>query len=436
VKKIILSLAVIGAVSVGVIGGTRSFFSNVETSTGNSFTAGGIDLKVGNVSYYNGVASASSSWSAKDLAAGDLFFNFSNLMPGDIGENLVDLNVKGNDAYACMTVAITGTSKNGQTGDNAGELQNELHFTFWADNGDNVLESDEVGKIFVDNETLAQIASSQAKIILADSTKNVWNTAMVAGSMTSGQTYHIGKVFCYGSLTQALAAPGINDPTKVSGFNCNGTSVSDASQTDGVLGDISFTAIQSKNNGSFRCNPVATVTPTPTPIAIWNDNFGIGDDSNIVDSWAKTNGNTASVSAYGTYAKKPTTGDNSESPDNGRFALIAGKEWICHQVDATGLMDLTLSYYWRGDIDAGVLDNGVVEYLINGACDSLTGWTTLANHQLIKDDSGKTSWSALQTLNLPGDLNNTQFLIRFRSNSSSQTKSFRIDNVSMTGIPN
>jgi predicted ribosomally synthesized peptide with SipW-like signal peptide len=45
-SKIILSLLVIGVVSAVAIGGTVAYFSDTETSTGNTFTAGTLDLNV------------------------------------------------------------------------------------------------------------------------------------------------------------------------------------------------------------------------------------------------------------------------------------------------------------------------------------------------------------------------------------------------------
>lgn len=45
-KKIIISLSIIVAVGAVVIGGTYAFFYDTETSAGNIFTAGSIDLKV------------------------------------------------------------------------------------------------------------------------------------------------------------------------------------------------------------------------------------------------------------------------------------------------------------------------------------------------------------------------------------------------------
>lgn len=46
-KKIIFSLAVIAIVAVGAIGATRAYFSDTESSTENTFTAGKLDLELG-----------------------------------------------------------------------------------------------------------------------------------------------------------------------------------------------------------------------------------------------------------------------------------------------------------------------------------------------------------------------------------------------------
>ena len=45
-KKIIISLAMVAVIGAVAIGGTIAYFSDTETSTGNTFTAGTIDLKV------------------------------------------------------------------------------------------------------------------------------------------------------------------------------------------------------------------------------------------------------------------------------------------------------------------------------------------------------------------------------------------------------
>ena len=45
-KKILISLSVIGVVAAIAVGGTIAYFSDTETSTGNTFTAGVIDISV------------------------------------------------------------------------------------------------------------------------------------------------------------------------------------------------------------------------------------------------------------------------------------------------------------------------------------------------------------------------------------------------------
>jgi predicted ribosomally synthesized peptide with SipW-like signal peptide len=47
-KKILISLSVIGAAAAIAIGATVAYFSDTETSTGNTFTTGTLDLKVNN----------------------------------------------------------------------------------------------------------------------------------------------------------------------------------------------------------------------------------------------------------------------------------------------------------------------------------------------------------------------------------------------------
>src|SRR3989344_1796850 len=55
-KKILLSLGLIVVLAGAVIGGTIAFYNDTETSNGNIFVAGSIDLKVDHLAQtYNGV---------------------------------------------------------------------------------------------------------------------------------------------------------------------------------------------------------------------------------------------------------------------------------------------------------------------------------------------------------------------------------------------
>lgn len=276
-KKIIISLSIIGVVAAVIIGGTIAFFSDTETSTGNTFTAGAIDLTVDNESYVTGpegilVRSEETSWELDDLT-GQLFFNFSDLKPGDIGEDTISLHVDSNDAYLCAAVQITDNSDQSCTEpeleddagcpEDGGELAENIEFAFWADDGDNVYEQDEV--IFLKGK-ISDLYQA-GKITLADSQYNVWGSA---GPLGAGQTKYIGKAWCFGELQENAATDGSNDDPitrGTTGFICNGASVNNAPQTDRVMGDIQFYAVQARNNSGFTCanyNPQFPGTRTLT----------------------------------------------------------------------------------------------------------------------------------------------------------------------------
>jgi len=273
-KKILISLSVIGLVAAIGIGGTIAFFSDTETSTGNTFTAGAIDLTVDNESYVTGpegvlVYSEETSWELDDLT-GQLFFNFSDLKPGDIGEDTISLHVDSNDAYLCAAVQITDDSDQSCTEPELevdvncpddGELAENIEFAFWADDGDNVYEGGEY--IFLQGK-INDICQAGGKIALADSQYNVWDSA---GPLEAGTTKYIGKAWCFGDLVMFPLGDDITDPLVRSGsVTCNGAAVNNAPQTDRVMGDIQFYAVQARNNPNFTCandyNPVYPGTRT------------------------------------------------------------------------------------------------------------------------------------------------------------------------------
>ena len=87
--------------------------------------------------------------------------------------------------------------------------------------------------------------------------------------MLADQDYFIGKAWCFGTQTtdHVPVGQGVN-PTVDPGVNCDGTALNNASQTDKFMADVEFSAVQSRHNGDFLCNPPeVTVTPTPTTVA-------------------------------------------------------------------------------------------------------------------------------------------------------------------------
>ena len=296
-KRIITSISVMVVVIGAVIGGTTAFFSDTETSRGNNFTAGAIDLKVDNESYYNQNVctdvnsnpevedwqwqgnspypvpgtECSTSFGLSDLDNGLLFLNFTDLKPDDEGEDTISLHVNNNDAYLCMDMSLTtnddissnepelDTSDPQEDVNNTwdGELGGLMKMVWWVDDGDNVLEEEETllsdgvqtVKEFFGNEDEGGTFSAD----LADSSTNVWTGD--PGPVTGGQTYYIAKAFCYGDMVlNPLAQDGLGTdgplaPDRVgTGFTCDGKALGNESQTDGLTMDIAFSAVQARNN--------------------------------------------------------------------------------------------------------------------------------------------------------------------------------------------
>jgi len=320
-KKILLSIATVALVGAVVAGATGAWFTNVETSTGNTFTAGVIDLKIDNESYVTNndgvlVASPETSWQIKDLNGGELFFNFNDLKPGDVGEDTISIHVGSNDAWACMDINVTATPENNpQTepealvddtdGDNEGELQDELEFVFWKDDGDNVLETDEEKGIFW-NDTIQGI-SDGGTLTLADSLGGVLENGL---PLIGEKDYFIGKAWCQGELTLTpVDDDNVGGPLeRGTGISCNGYPITDASQTDGVLVDVSFSAEQSRHNDNFLCNP-----PQEGQLTVVKE--VIGGDMTVDQFVLYVDGSQVNNGEVNTYPSGPHTVSEGDYPD-------------------------------------------------------------------------------------------------------------------------
>ena len=232
-KRILISLLAIVAAAAIVIGGTTAFFSDTETSTGNTFTAGAIDLKIDSTTSYNGEPVPTATWTEKDLVpTADKFFNFSDIKPGDFGENTISLHVINNDAWVCADISNLTDLENGQTepealvdttiGTNEGELSQNMDWKIWRDDGagggiagDNVQNGSE--------ETLA--TGHPVNGVLA-----VYDSTTATGPLLGDNTGYLGISWSLPSET--------------------GNEV----QTDSLTGDISFYVEQARNNDNFVCS--------------------------------------------------------------------------------------------------------------------------------------------------------------------------------------
>ncbi len=286
-KKIIYSGGVILVVAGLAISSTGAFFSDSETSTGNTFTAGAIDLKVDSEQHYNGnictntgteevpvytwVGQAAwpvpgtpcdGTWTLTDLQNGvHKFWNFTDVKPGDEGENTISLHIDSNPAWACVDVALTSNDdvtcndpENEAEGlgvcnaDGAptfdGELAQNLKFAAWADNGNNIWE--------VGEPLLFSNQSGPASDVLGGKTYTLADSS-TGNPLPGGSTSYIGLAWCAGNQTV--------DPIGNT-ITCDGAGMGNDTQTDSMTADVTFRVEQHRNNPNFLCNPDEETGPT------------------------------------------------------------------------------------------------------------------------------------------------------------------------------
>jgi len=430
-SRIILGLILIVGAGGALASGTSAFFSDTESSSGNMFTAGDIDLTIDNDSYYNGnrcmLISATTtpgyywqgnaeypvpgtpcetSFPASDLDEGLLFFNFTDIKPGDDGEDTISIHAGTNEAYACLDMALTSdddiSSVEPELGDGDaaedvnntwdGELADNLQMFWWADDGDNVYEEGEnaitegvlnVSTMFGDDETFTTT--------LADSEENIWGEL---GGIPGNETRYIAKAWCFGTLSMTpLPDNADTGPQSRPGFfTCDGSELNNTTQTDGITLDVAFRAVQTRHNNDFQCDGEDETPRTATLTVVkvvTNDNGG----NNIVADFQlfADNGTT----------DFPMTSGSSTS-------MIADT----YTITETGISGYVASF--SGDCDA----NGVVTLNPgdNKTC-TITNNDLSANITLIKsvinDNGGTATANSAWGLRIDGNIvpNNTSVAV-------------------------
>jgi hypothetical protein len=271
-RKILLSVFSIGIVALVAVIASDAFFFDEETSVGNSFVAGAIDLKLDNESYVDQgeglVLNAGTTWGnpngVEGVAVGK-FFDFTDLKPGDNGEDTISIHLSSNPAWMCVDLDITAnadvdcTEPENEAEAQAcladagvslenGDLAKDLNFAFWWDDGDNVYEDDEV--ILTQGPATAVLGG--VTWVLADS---VTGDKLPMDPTSEGEPHYIGKAWCYGELTMTPVADGSGGPTGPNGpgYTCDGSLVGNEGQTDLLTGDITFRAVQARHNERFIC---------------------------------------------------------------------------------------------------------------------------------------------------------------------------------------
>lgn len=304
-KKIIVSLSMIAAVAAIAVGATTAFFSDTETSTGNTFTAGAIDLKVDSMCHYYNLVGydannqpqyqdvgcgevdgqshvGTGQWSETDLKNGvHRFFWFNDIKPGDWGEDTISLHVYTNDAWGRVKMNLTndldnsctepeqGTNGEGctvaspETTPGAGELLEAMlpGFSMWLDQGlipgfqcNNPADPTTAGAKCpadpTEGDNIWQPYEGQSWQLSANhpfsgdlmSAYNAANTPVACASADGHDNY--GR--CHG-----LAADGrmVGSVTYYFGLNWSlPLTTGNEVQTDSLSGDISFEIQQHRNN--------------------------------------------------------------------------------------------------------------------------------------------------------------------------------------------
>ena len=340
-KKILISLTVIGIVAAIAVGGTIAFFSDTETSTGNTFTAGAIDLKIDSTCHYYqdgedvGCKDASGAnfgtWELTDLEDGaHKFFAFNDVKPGDHGEDTISLHVYNNDAWACVTLGPLTNDDNGcnepeskvdttcEAGE--GELGDNLYFKIWADTctlndavaGDNIYQ--EGCDILLTEGPANGDPLSGVTWTLADSTGNVFDDS---GPLVGSNNYYLGVGWYIPS------------------------DVGNIIQTDSVSGDISFYVEQARNNPNFKCVQPETTTVqssvfnfSGTGWAGWScpsthPNIVSADTTNCTQPLAVSKAANSSDTSYPTY---PHYTYNQSAGEEGWVVQNGGTSQSCYIV--------------------------------------------------------------------------------------------------------
>lgn len=244
------------AIIVGVVlllGAVWVQGSNVGTTFATGSGTGGLEMKIDNKTFYNGVLQPKLSWQLKNLEPWhDFFFDFDDVKPGDSGTTTISIHIKKNPAYVCLDFKNFKEEENGinepeshADDDQTGELGEELEFFSWYDDGDNKFEVGEKPIFGTSTQSAVQVLKNKSYAI-ADS---------VTGSpILPYQTKYIGIAWCAGNLT-------VDVPTAK--ITCDHSSMGNEAQTDSMTLDVALRAVASSQQPKFTCNKPET---PPEPV--------------------------------------------------------------------------------------------------------------------------------------------------------------------------
>jgi hypothetical protein len=221
-QKLLSAGVAVIAVAFIAVGGTGAFFSDQEASVGNAFAAGAIDIAIEDITHdFDGDVSTTNQpgFSVPEDNGNNIRFVLDDLKPLDEGEITYNLSNSANDAYVCAKVEENDNDENtrldqeedaGDSTPNKGELQEFMSFDFDGQNG-----------------SLSDISGQWFDV----------------GDVNNGQTNGSSIGYCFGDYT--------GSGNCVEGSN---SANDNRAQTDIMTADITFEAVQTRNNDDFQCS--------------------------------------------------------------------------------------------------------------------------------------------------------------------------------------
>ena len=183
------------------------------------------------------------SWDITNLD-GHHFFSIDDLKPGDHGKDIISLHVESNDAYACLEIKNKVNLENVcidpeiSAGDNPaseiGEIGDLVQIFAWKDDDVDGFYEPSKGEV-----------SLSPVMTLNEFTKFGFDSANGYDIEAYGIEY-MGLTWCAG--TMAIDEIWGN-------ITCDGSGNHDVAQSDSFTADLVLTAIQTRNNKSFSCQP-------------------------------------------------------------------------------------------------------------------------------------------------------------------------------------
>jgi len=180
-NKVLASLLMIGVVAAMAGAGTFALFQDTETSMGNTFTAGVIDLAID--------CDGDTIFDAQDDPLPEIFYYMptNDIKPGDSGEVTLSLHLKEDSNNADLWMEILNIVNNGgvlsepEQEAEAGEIDDiisdEILVTIWLDDGDNIYDISAGDSMLYDGVTLTSLKDVKIP---------------VQQSAVAGTTYYVG----------------------------------------------------------------------------------------------------------------------------------------------------------------------------------------------------------------------------------------------------